>query len=56
MNKCKQLPWWIKCAGNQNEELTTAAEAAEISELHAEIDAFIPNFLVDSDLESEDEY
>ena len=56
MNKCKQLPWWVKCTGTQNEELTTAAVAAEISELHAQIDAFIPDFLGDSGLESEDEY
>lgn len=50
----------VQCTGSQDEELTTAAEAEEISELHAEKDAFSPNFPGDSDSDSghenEDEY
>lgn len=49
----------VQSTGTQNEELTTAAEAEEISELDAEKDAFSLDFLGDSDsgsgLESEDE-
>lgn len=49
----------VQSTGTQNEELTTAAEAEEISELDAEKDALSLDFLGDSDsgsgLESEDE-
>lgn len=50
----------VQCTGTQNEKLTTAAETEEISELHAEKDAFNLDFLGDLDsdsgLESEEEY
>lgn len=50
----------VQSTGTQNEELTTAAEAEEISELDAEKDSFSLAVLDDSDsgsgLESEDEY
>jgi len=46
--------------GLKNEELTTAPEAEETSQLHAVKDTFSIDFLGDSDshsgLESEDEY